>query len=178
VSSSEVSFIGARGGALRYRPIEPGDKAALLDLFARLSPRSRHQRFLSPKRALSDRELAYFTEVDHRTHEALAAVGPHGELLGVARYACPPGDPTVADLAFAVADDWHGHGIGTALARLVVAHARRSGITRLHATTAVANRPARRVLAILGFRVTGVEGSVLELRLDPGAGDAGAQRAA
>ena len=102
---------------LTVRPIRPTDKDALLDLFERLSPRSRLRRFLAPKPSLSRRELAYFTEVDHRTHEALVAVDGDGVLHGVARYACGPGrrrsptsrsrSPTRRRVA-ASARGWHG----------------------------------------------------------------------
>src|SRR4051794_25308296 len=63
------------------RPIGATNKDALLDLFTRMSDRSRARRFLSPKPRLSARELAYFTEVDHRTHEALVALTADGTFV-------------------------------------------------------------------------------------------------
>jgi RimJ/RimL family protein N-acetyltransferase len=151
---------------LIVRPIRATDKAALLDLFERLSARSRLRRFLSPKPALSRRELAYLTEIDHRTHEALVAVAPDGAFVGVARYACDIGATTVADVAFAVADAWQGRGVGTGLARLLLQDARDNGIARLHATTLADNGPARKLLGRLGFRVCAIAGGVLEVDLD------------
>jgi RimJ/RimL family protein N-acetyltransferase len=148
------------------RPLRATDKDALLDLFERLSPRSRLRRFLAPKPSLSRRELAYFTEVDHRTHEALVAVDGNGALHGVARYACGPGESTVADVAFAVADSAQGRGIGTGLARLLFDDARANGIVRLQAMTLPENAPARKLLGRTGFELTGIDGGVLELALD------------
>ena len=162
---------------LTVRPIRATDAHALLDLFERLSPRSRARRFLSPKPSLSRRELAYLTEVDHRTHEALVAVDPAGGFLGVARYACAPGETAVADVAFAVADAAQGRGIGTGLAQLLFADARASGVLRLQAMTLTENRPARKLLGRTGFELTGIDGGVLELALDL-AGPATARRAA
>src|SRR3954469_22076836 len=95
---------------LTVRPIRPADKDALLDLFERLTPRSRLRRFLAPKPSLAPRERAFLTEVEHRTHEALVAVDRDGVFAGVARYACEPGESTVADVAFAVADAAQGRG--------------------------------------------------------------------
>ena len=157
---------------LTVRPIRASDKDALLDLFERMSDRSRRRRFLSTKRSLSARELAYFTEVDHRRHEALVAVAPGGCLAGVARYACAPGEDAEADVAFAVADDWQGQGIGTDLARRLVERARHNGIALLRASTLSDNRPAQRLLRGLGFTVYGADsgGVDLELRLDGAAG--------
>lgn len=154
------------GARLTVRPIRADDKQALADLFGRLSPRSRRRRFLISKPALSPRELAYFTEVDHRRHEALVAVAADREIVGVARYACDSGHATVADIAFVVADEWHDRGVGSALARRLVDRARGNGIVRLQATTLAENTPARRLLHRLGFTVSGVDGPSLDLRLD------------
>ena len=163
---------------LMVRPIRATDKAALLDLFERLSARSRLRRFLAPKPGLSRRELAYLTEVDHRTHEALVAVAPDGSFAGVGRYACEIGETTVADVAFAVADAWQGRGVGTGLARLVVERARANGIARLHATTLADNGPARKLLGRLGFAVCGIADGVLEVDLDLAAAPGAKRRAA
>jgi RimJ/RimL family protein N-acetyltransferase len=159
------------------RPIQAGDKEALADLFERLSERSRRRRFLVAKPRLSARELTYFTEVDHIRHDALVAVGPDGRFAGVARYASEPGEAHEADIAFAVADDWQGHGIGGGLAARVVERARARGIRCLRATTLAENRPALRLLRGLGFRVTGADASGIELVLSlagPAAAPAGA----
>jgi RimJ/RimL family protein N-acetyltransferase len=163
---------------LIVRPIRATDKAALLDLFERLSARSRLRRFLAPKPSLSRRELAYLTEVDHIRHEALVAVAPDGTFIGVGRYACDLGETTVADVAFAVADAWHGRGVGTGLARLLVERARANGIARLHATTLADNGPARKLLGRLGFGVCAITGGVLEVAVDVAAAPAADRRAA
>src|SRR4051794_5188708 len=131
---------------LTVRPIRPTDKGALLDLFERLTPRSRLRRFLAPKPSLSRRELAYFTEVDHRTHEALVAVDGDGVLHGVARYASGPGEATVADVAVAVAHAAQGRGLGTGVARPPFPHPRADGLRRLPAMTPPENRPPRQPL--------------------------------
>src|SRR3954469_17709663 len=62
------------GLRLRFRPIQPTDGALLLDAFAELSAESRRLRFNGPKSELSAKEVRYFTDVDHRDHEALVAV--------------------------------------------------------------------------------------------------------
>src|SRR5918993_1321207 len=72
---------------LEVTPLERGDDTALADLFARMSDESRRRRYLAVKPRLTTRELAYLTDVDHVTHEALAAVDERGRLVAVARYA-------------------------------------------------------------------------------------------
>ncbi len=149
------------------RPIGPDDREALAEAFAALSARSRQQRFLGPKPRLSARELTYFTEIDHVSHEALVAVEPaSGRLVGVARYATARPSELAADLAVVVADDWQRRGIGTALASGVVERARANGIARLTGTTYVDNVAARALLRRLGFGVRSVSGGEMELELD------------
>jgi RimJ/RimL family protein N-acetyltransferase len=162
---------------ISVRPLQATDKAALRDLFTRLSDRSRMRRFLTPKPSLSGKEVAYLTEIDGRRHAALVAVAPDGAFVGVARYACGPGETEVADVAFAVADRWQGRGIGSALGALLLEHARMSGITRLQATTLPENGPARKLLGRMGFRVCAIDDGVIDLDLDLAAADEAGVRA-
>lgn len=149
------------------RPLEPSDRAGVAALFKRLSPESRRQRFLGPKPTLSDRELTYLTTVDHRWHEALAAVDRRdGSIVGVARYVRVPERPDAADGAIAVADEHHGRGIGTALLRCLIARARVNRFSILTATTLWENRPARALLRGAGFQARGSSGAVIDLELE------------
>ncbi len=110
------------------RPIEPGDKEALASGFARLSAESRYRRFFAPLSELNTTDLRYLTEVDHSNHEALIAFRPdNGVAIAVARYVRSD-DPTVAEVAVTVADDWHGRGVATKLLELLVVRARQEGI--------------------------------------------------
>jgi GNAT superfamily N-acetyltransferase len=116
--------------AVEIRPIEPADKEALLRGYARLSERSRYRRFLAPHGTLRPEELRYFTEVDHHDHEALVAIDPVSEEgVGVARYVRSDEEPTAAELAVAVLDDWQGHGVGSRLVAALAKRARSEGIT-------------------------------------------------
>jgi hypothetical protein len=104
---------------LRFRPISPDDHERLARLFARLTPESRYRRFLSPKRQLTPQEPVYLTDIDHVTQEAIAAVDQRdGSIVGVGRYAQFADRVAVADVAFMVADELQGMGIGTVLASL------------------------------------------------------------
>lgn len=112
------------------RPIEPGDKEALADGFRRMSPESRYRRFFAPLTRLSETDLQYLTEVDHSNHEALIAFDSDtGETVGVARFVRSE-DPTAAEVAVTIADDWHGRGAATAVLELLVSRAREEGVER------------------------------------------------
>jgi GNAT superfamily N-acetyltransferase len=160
------ALVVADGPRLRLRPVRPHDRDGLAKLFARLGPESRYRRFLLPKRELTPGELAALTDVDHLYHEAIAAVDQHdGSIAGVGHYAHDTDRVSSASLAVAVADELHGMGIGTALARCTVQRARANGFALLTATTLWENRPARALLRRLGFRACSSQGGVIELEL-------------
>ena len=148
-------------------PVTRFDRERLGDLFQRMSRASRHARFLHPKPRLTEAELDYFTDIDHRTHDALAAVDPRdGSVVGVARYAVMSEGATIADLAFEVADDWHGRGVGTMLLGALIRRAEANGIDGFIALTLSDNAAARALLARFGFRKMQATYGVTELRLE------------
>jgi len=162
----------ADGSIIEIRPLTRGDRAGLTELFSRLSAESRQRRFFTPKVELSERELAYFTDVDHVSHEALAAIDPwDGSIVGVARYVKYGDHPAVADVAIEVADDRQRCGIGTALDERLVGRARVNRMACLSATTRWDNRPARALLRRFGFRARASRGGELQLDLDVSASE-------
>jgi hypothetical protein len=58
------------------RPIEPGDKPILAGTVDQSSDDAVYRPFMSLRGRLSEAELRYLTEVDHRDHEALLAFDP------------------------------------------------------------------------------------------------------
>ena len=153
---------------LEIRPIEPDDKEALARGFDRLSERSRYRRFLSPRGPLTQAELRYFTEVDHRNHEALVAVAPDtGEGVGVGRFVRSREDPAVAELAVAVADDWQGHGVGSQLTAELAKRAREEGVTCFTALALAENDAMLNLLRELGeVRLGPTRMGTVELAVD------------
>ena len=162
---SEALLLGD-GTEIQIRPVTPADRAGVAALFSRLSSESRYRRFLAPKRELTERELVFFTDVDHLMHEALAAIDQRdGSVVGVARYVQYIDRPRVAAVAFEVADERQRLGIGMALAQRLLDRARHNGFDRLSATTRWENIPARALLRHLGFRARVSEGGEIELDL-------------
>jgi GNAT superfamily N-acetyltransferase len=158
------------GTVIRIEPLRRGDRSAVTALFARLSPESRLRRFLSPKSSLSDREVAFLTDVGRAERAAMTAIDMRdGSVLGIARYVEHEGHPGVADTAVAVADEMQRRGIGTALMLRLIACARSNGVHLLTATTLWENRPARALMRRTGFEARGSSGAEIELalRLDP-----------
>ncbi len=157
----------ADGMVIRIEPLRSGDRSAVTELFARLSPDSRLRRFLSPKSSLSEREVTFLADVERTERAAMTAVDVRdGSVLGIARYVEHHERPGVADTAVAVADDVQRRGIGTALMRRLIACARSNGFELLTATTLWENRPARALLRSAGFQARGSSGAEIELELE------------
>jgi len=163
------SLVAANGTRISLRQVGAEDRAGMTALFAHLTPESRYQRFLSPKRELTPRELTFFTDIDHLNHEAIAAVDQRDDsIVGVARYVRDARQAGVAEFAIEVADAFHRMGIGTALTSLTIGHAHASGLTSLTATTLWENHAARGLLRHHGFRARRSRGGEIEheLKLD------------
>jgi GNAT superfamily N-acetyltransferase len=139
------------GDEVLIRPIRPDDKRGLVQGIQRLHPDSRYRRFFSPTPSLPAAQLRYLTEVDHHMHEALLAIDPQTrDGLGIARFVRSPDDPTIAEVAVAVADDWHRRGLATALLQDLAARAREEGVKRFSASVLADNAPAVKLFGHMG----------------------------
>lgn len=158
------------GGSIHIRAIRPDDKQRLIDHFQRLGKRSVYFRFFSAKRHLTDEELVRFTEVDFVRHVALVATlrdGSAERIIGVGRYmACEdePGQPPRAEVAFAVADEHQGRGIGTLLLEHLVRLAQHNGISEFEAEVLGENNRMLGVFGHAGFVVRrSMEGGIVHV---------------
>lgn len=162
------------GGWIRLRPVRSSDKAAFLRAFDRLSSQSRYRRFLAYKRALTDADLRFLTEVDGDSHyalvaEALEAMNGDGEVVGAARYIRQDGAPETAEIAVTVVDTHQRRGIGTRLLERLLEVAYRAGIRRVQVHLLAENLPVRKLLEnLLGMheleRDAGIISGELPLR--------------
>lgn len=163
------------GRPVLLRAIRPDDKAALQEAMGRLGPESAYWRFLQAKRRLSDGELAYYTEVDFRSHVALVAVvreSGRDLIVATSRYLVDPAAavPT-AEVAFTVDDAHQGLGLGTLFLRHLALLARRAGIRRFRASVLAGNRRMLEVFARSGLPLeTGQSGETVECRMELGGG--------
>jgi GNAT superfamily N-acetyltransferase len=156
------------GDEVLIRPIRPDDKRGLVQGIQRLNPDSRYRRFFSPTPSLPAAQLRYLTEVDHHTHEALLAIDPQTrDGLGIARFVRSPDDPTMAEVAVAVADDWHRRGLATALLQDLAARAREEGVERFSASVLADNAPAVKLFRHMGdAHKRAADQGVLDLVMD------------
>lgn len=147
-----VARVTLRDGAQVFlRPLTPDDRDGLREGIERLSPESRYRRFLTAMPELPERQLRHLVEIDHHDHEALGAFDcSTGGGAGVARYVRLTEDPESAEIAVAVADDWQGRGVGTALLDRLSQRAREEGIVRMRATLLADNDAVLGLLGHLG----------------------------
>ncbi|MGD2060332.1 MAG: GNAT family N-acetyltransferase [Acidimicrobiia bacterium] len=152
-SEYELDVVLRDGGGARVRPMRSDDGELLRSFFEKLGPESRYFRFFKIKKSLSDDEVEYFTNLDYHDRMALVAV-LGGEIVAVGRYDREPDDPTVAEVAFAVADDQQGRGLGTELLELLTTHARDNGVDQFKAFVLSQNRQMMRVFRNSGFELS------------------------
>ncbi len=125
------------GRMVTVSPITPAAKPLIVSAMANLSEQTSRRRFFTARYRLSEAELERMTALDGISAFALGAVardaGGTARGVGVARYSRDAGDPTAAEMAVLVVDDYQGVGLGRLLVTRLVAEAQSRGIDRLHA---------------------------------------------
>ncbi len=153
------------GTQIRIRQISPDDREALAAGFERLTPESRYRRFFSAVPELSEEQLDYLTQIDHRDHEALVAIDEStGDGIGVARFVRI--DARAAEPAIVVADEWHRRGVAGHLLDALAHRAREEGIRRFIAPVLAENTAAFAALQRLGSTDREQLGPEVEVTVD------------
>jgi len=164
------------GGRVRIRPARVDDVAAIKAGFERLSEESRYMRFFSARSKLSEGLAVSLTDIDHETHFAWAVFDPDrpsdvgddsGLGVATARLILDE-DPTSAEAALTVVDEYQGRGIGRFLVELLVATAADVGAEVLRFEILRQNRGMIALAAGMGATGHEVAGdrTVVEYRLE------------
>lgn len=159
------------GTTLRLRPPRAEDADEIVEFFAAMSERSRYLRFHGLP-ALGRGLVEPWVEPNWSDVGALiGALGEPGEerVVALASYARLR-EPATAEVAFAVADDLQGRGVGTRLLEQLAALAGEAGIERFVAVVMPENRPMLAVFEDAGFKIArALEGGEIEVRFPIGA---------
>lgn len=153
------------GRILHLRPVRPTDRSALQQLHDHdLSDTSAYYRFFGIRPHVSHEFLDNMTRFDPAERVTLVAIS--GErIVGVGSYNRETVDS--AEVAFAVADDVQGHGVGTLLLEDLAVLARAAGFTQLAAHTLTGNRAMLSVFANAGLRERhSASDGVVDIELD------------
>ena len=152
-STSGSVHVARNGEIFRIRPLLPCDRHRLREGFERASRQTRLQRFFRHRSRLSEQELTALTAIDQVSHVALCAGrvdDRHATGAAVARFIRDEGDPTRAEFAITVLDEFQGQGLGTAIMHRLVEEARERGVTRLWGHVLNENHGALRWMESLG----------------------------
>jgi len=136
------------GTELMLRPVLPGDSERTVHGHIQFSGETLYRRFMTarlPTPAL----LHYLSEVDYVDH-FVWVVTDGSDPVADARFVRDETDPTVAEIAFTVADDYQGRGIGTFLISALSIAARVNGIERFSARMLSDNVPMRAIMEHYG----------------------------
>ncbi len=161
------------GSTVRVREVSAEDVAGLRELLAGMSENSRWLRFLSSGVDL-DRMAAAATV----TEDALSLVVTAGSPARIVAHAMYLKESAArAEVAFEVADDWHGRGIATILLAHLAGAAARDGVATFVAYVHPSNKRMVGVFRESGFPVE-VHASMgeLEVEMPAAIGDAARER--
>ena len=135
---------------LFLRPVLPGDNERTTNDSVEFSSDTLYRRFQStriPKKSL----MTYLFEVDYVDHFVWVMTdGTDGPVVADARFVRDEADPTMAEVAFIVADAYQGRGIGTFLMGALAVAAGYDGVQRFSARVLAENYPMRTILDQFG----------------------------
>jgi GNAT superfamily N-acetyltransferase len=140
---------------LEIRAFQTDDRLDFLSAADRVSASSRYLRFFTPKRNFTDKEQAFFLNVDFDEHVALIALMEESGrkvIVGAGRYVVV--QPAKAEVAFTVIDQYQGQGIGSLLMRHLAAVARAAGVREFIAEVLPENAPMLKVFERSGLPMT------------------------
>ncbi|MFI1916869.1 GNAT family N-acetyltransferase [Nocardia sp. NPDC020380] len=163
-----ADVLASDGGVVRLRPITPDDAEALERFHARLSDRTRYLRYFGPYPRMTPKDLYRTTHVDY--HDRVGLVIELGdEIIAVGRYEylAERSGPRSAEVAFVVADEHQGRGLGSILLEHLAGAAAEQDIDTFVAEVLAENNAMVQVFRDAGYQVQrSRDGSVLHLEFD------------
>ncbi|OBK80063.1 GNAT family N-acetyltransferase [Mycobacterium sp. 1274761.0] len=138
------------GSWLYLRPVLPGDSERASDGTIEFSSETLYRRFQTP-RTPTKALMTYLFEVDYKHHFVwVMTEGKEGPVVADARFVRDETDPTLAEVAFIVGDDYQGRGVGSFLMVALAVAARGDGIRRFTARVLSDNLSMRKILDRFG----------------------------
>nr|WP_226995864.1 bifunctional GNAT family N-acetyltransferase/acetate--CoA ligase family protein [Gordonia phthalatica] len=166
-----ADVLASDGGVVHLRPIVPADADLLVAFHNGLSERTRYMRYFGPTPTLPPREVVRMTTVDYRNRVALLAfLGDEVIAMGLYEGLAADGKPDSAEVAFVVADDHQGRGLGPVLLEHLAGAAAENGFTRFEAEVLSENPNMVAVFRDAGYQINrAFDGSTVhvEFLIDP-----------
>ncbi|MDL9936378.1 GNAT family N-acetyltransferase [Gordonia sp. ABSL1-1] len=166
-----ADVLASDGGVVHLRPIVPDDADRIVAFHEKLSERTRYMRYFGPTPTLPPREVARMTTVDHQSRVAIVAV-LGGDIIAVGLYEGlgADGKPDSAEVAFVVADEHQGRGLGPILLEHLAGAAAENGFVRFEAEVLSENPNMVAVFRDAGYQLSrSFDGSTVhvEFLIDP-----------
>lgn len=160
----------ADGTQLMLRPVLPGDRERTVHGHIQFSGETLYRRFMSA-RVPSPALMHYLSEVDYVDH-FVWVVTDGSDPVADARFVRDETDPTVAEIAFTVADAYQGRGVGSFLIGALSVAARVDGVERFAARMLSDNVPMRTIMDRYGAVWQREDVGVITTMIDvPGPGE-------
>jgi len=140
------------GSPIEIRALRHEDEADMLAAIEQTSVQSLQRRFFVIKRRFSEKERAYFMDIDFKNHVAIVALADETDrkvIVGGGRYIVF--EPGRAEMAFVVIDAWQGRGVGSVLMRHLIKIANDAGLKELTAEVLPENKAMMKVFGKFGF---------------------------
>lgn len=142
------------------RPIRPEDEPLEREMFTTFSERTQRFRFFQLIGDITHDMLIRYTQIDYDREIAIIAEHTDSEekkrMLGVVRLISDPYNET-AEFAIVVGDPWHGQGLGSIFADMILDIARERGITKITAHVLKDNFIMKHIFEKRGFTIKGDE---------------------
>ena len=141
------------GTGLMLRPVLPGDTERVAHGHVQFSPETLYRRFLSV-RTPTEALLRYLFEVDYVDHFVWVVTdGVDGAVVADGRFVRDPDDPTVAEIAFTVSDDFRNKGVTKLFLDYLIRIAQEQGIDGFFGTILMVNKPMLHIIRSLNYKI-------------------------
>lgn len=166
-----ADVLASDGGVVHLRPVRPDDAERIVEFHGALSERTRYLRYFGPYPVMPPRDVARTTTVDYNQRVCLLAL-LGGRIIAVGLYEglAEMGKPHNAEVAFVVADDHQGRGLGPILLEHLAGAAAERGLHLFEAEVLAENRYMVNVFKAAGYELRrSFDGSVVhvEFGIDP-----------
>jgi acetyltransferase len=168
-------WVSRHGAELTLRPIRPEDEPLMVKFHGMLSDRSVYLRYLHPMhltQRVAHERLSRICFIDYDREMALVAERHDDlsgrEVLGVGRLSKTAGGNEEAEFAILVADQFHGHGLGTELLRRLIEVGRDENLRWIVGYISAENDSMQSISRKLGFRLRRLkeDPEIIEARFD------------
>jgi len=151
---------------LYLRPVLPGDNERTARGPVLFSSETFYRRFQTTRTPTASL-MTYLFEVDYVDHFVWVMTdGADGPVVADARFVRDVANPSVAEVAFIVGDDYQGRGVGTFLMDALAVAARGDGINRFTARVLTENYSMRKILDRYGAEWHRDEQGVVTTEID------------